>query len=288
MYRYTLFLTSNPYDLCTAKFREKLSLNSSERPRFARLAAFGVASYGRGVGRLPPLAAWVAERRCRQLLYKRLAVAAALRTLPVIPNFRRSPLKMGPRVSREPSPRGGGDIAEADSGTHLEGHQPTSTRRAGWAGCPIPGFQAHPPRERHSIREPHSQTVSRLSALRARCHYGGHFLCFPKSLPGFQELTRDDLNLVSLGARAPSCAVAGAPCPRASPISGGPQPGSTGKQSGFQCLGILLLLRENITKFVRPRARYPSRIQGLTCTEARSSRTFLGLVDGGGGPVLVD
>jgi hypothetical protein len=35
-----------------------------------------------------------------RLQYQRLAVAAALRTLPVAPNSRHSPLKMGPRGSR--------------------------------------------------------------------------------------------------------------------------------------------------------------------------------------------
>jgi hypothetical protein len=35
-----------------------------------------------------------------RLQYKRLAVAAALRTLPVVPNSRNSPLKMGPRGTR--------------------------------------------------------------------------------------------------------------------------------------------------------------------------------------------
>ena len=55
VYRYAFFLTTSPYVFWIAKFREKLSEKSSERPRFAQLAAFGVASYGRGVGRLPPL-----------------------------------------------------------------------------------------------------------------------------------------------------------------------------------------------------------------------------------------
>ena len=58
---------------------------------------------------------------------------------------------------------------------------------------------------------------------------------------------------------------------------------ATGKQSGFQLLGILLLLRDNTTKLVRPRAQFNSRIHGLKCTKARRSGTFLGLVDRGGG-----
>jgi len=58
---------------------------------------------------------------------------------------------------------------------------------------------------------------------------------------------------------------------------------ATGKQSGFQLLGILLLLRENTTKLVRPRARFNPRIHDLKCTKARRSGTFLGLVDRGGG-----
>jgi len=58
---------------------------------------------------------------------------------------------------------------------------------------------------------------------------------------------------------------------------------ATGKQSGFQLLGILLLLRENATKLVRPRARFKSTIHGLKCTKERRSGTFLGLVDRGGG-----
>jgi hypothetical protein len=77
---------------------------------------------------------------------------------------------------------------------------------------------------------------------------------------------------VSLEACAQPCAVSGAPCPRAWPISGAPLPGSTGKQSRFQLLGILLFLRENITKFVRPRARFTSGIHGLKCTDASRSR----------------
>jgi hypothetical protein len=58
---------------------------------------------------------------------------------------------------------------------------------------------------------------------------------------------------------------------------------ATGKQSGFQLLGILLLLREITTKLVRPWARFNSRIHGLKCTEERKSVIFLGLVDRGGG-----
>jgi len=55
VHRNAFFLTTSPYIFWTAKFRKKLSENSSERPRFAQLAAFGVASYRRGVGRRPPL-----------------------------------------------------------------------------------------------------------------------------------------------------------------------------------------------------------------------------------------
>jgi len=62
---------------------------------------------------------------------------------------------------------------------------------------------------------------------------------------------------------------------------------ATGKQSGFQLLGILLLLQDNTTKLVRPRARFNSRIHGLKCTKARRSGTFLGLVDRGGGSCVV-
>jgi len=58
---------------------------------------------------------------------------------------------------------------------------------------------------------------------------------------------------------------------------------ATGKQSGFQLLGILLLLRENTAKLVRPRARFNPSIHGLKFTKARQSGTFLGLVDRGGG-----
>jgi hypothetical protein len=88
---------------------------------------------------------------------------------------------------------------------------------------------------------------------------------------------------VTLEARASSCSISGAPCPRAWPISGAPQTDATGKQSGFQLLGLLLLLRENTTKLVRPWARFNSRIHGLKYTNARRSGTFLGLVDRGGG-----
>jgi len=55
VYRYALFLTTNSYVFWIAKFRKKLSENSSERARVAQLAAFCVTSYGRVVGRLPPL-----------------------------------------------------------------------------------------------------------------------------------------------------------------------------------------------------------------------------------------
>ena len=50
------------------------------------------------------------------------------------------------------------------------------------------------PRARHTIHEPHCQTVSPLPVLRARCHYGELFLCFPRSLHRFTELTLDDVN----------------------------------------------------------------------------------------------
>jgi hypothetical protein len=43
------------------------------------------------------------------------------------------------------------------------------------------------------------------------------------------------------------------------------------------------LLQETISKFVRPRVRFNSRIHGLKCTDARRCRTVLGLVDRGGG-----
>ena len=55
VYRYAFFLTTNSYVFWIAKFRKKLPENSSERARFAQLAAFCVTSYGRVVGRLPPL-----------------------------------------------------------------------------------------------------------------------------------------------------------------------------------------------------------------------------------------
>jgi hypothetical protein len=55
VYRYTLFLTTNPYVFWFAKFVKSCPEKSSARPRFAQRAAFGVASYGRGVGRLPPV-----------------------------------------------------------------------------------------------------------------------------------------------------------------------------------------------------------------------------------------
>jgi len=224
-----------------------------------------------------------------RLQYKRIAVAAALRTLLVIPNSRHSPLKMGPRGST-------GALAvrrwryHAGRRRHAPRGAPTSAYTPRGRGClPVSGFQAHSPRARRTIREPQSQTVSPLPALRARCHSSGRFVCFLKSLHRFADLTHDDVNQVSLEARAPSCAVSGAPWPRAWPISAAPQPGSTGKDSGFQLLGILLLLRETITKLVRPctgSSQFKnSRIRGLNCTEARRSRTFSGLVDRGGGPV---
>jgi len=53
VYRNAFFLTT--YVFWIAKFRETLSEKARKRPRFAQLAAFGVASYGLGVGRLPPL-----------------------------------------------------------------------------------------------------------------------------------------------------------------------------------------------------------------------------------------
>jgi len=193
VYRYTLFMTTHEYVFWIANFREQLSENSSERPRFAQVAAFGVASYGRGIGRLPAIFRGGAGSSSR-LQHKRLAVAAALRTLPVIPNSRHSPLKMSPRVPEAPSPRGGGDIREADASTHLEGYQTTRTRSAGVDGCPFPASKPIPPRARFTIREPHSQTVSSLPALRAQCHYCGHFLCFPTSLQGSKEIIRDDVN----------------------------------------------------------------------------------------------
>ena len=92
---------------------------------------------------------------------------------------------------------------------------------------------------------------------------------------------------MTLEARASPCAIPGAPCPRGWPISGAPQTDATGKQSGFQLLEILLLLRENKSKLVRPRARFKSGIRGLNCEKARRSGTFLGLVDRGGGPVEI-
>ena len=92
---------------------------------------------------------------------------------------------------------------------------------------------------------------------------------------------------MTLEARASLCAISGAPYPRAWPISGAPQTDATGKQSGFQLLGILLLLRENTTKLVRPRARFDSGFRGLKCTKARRSGFFLGLVDRGGGSCIV-
>jgi hypothetical protein len=174
----------------------------------------------------------------------------------MIPNSRHSPLKMAHGVPEAPSPRGGGDITQADTGTHLEGHRPTRTRHAGGAGCPSPASPK-------PIPPVHDARFANLTVKQS-----ARFpLCGPDAITvaiscAFQRVCRvprnDDVNQVFLEARAPSSAVSGAPCPRAWAISGAPQTGRTGKQPGFQFLGILLLLRENITKFVRPRARFNS------------------------------
>ena len=63
----------------------------------------------------------VAVGRSSRLQYKRLAVAAALRTLPVISIPAIPHSKWAHGVPEAPSPHGGGEITEADAGTHLEG-----------------------------------------------------------------------------------------------------------------------------------------------------------------------
>ena len=129
-----------------------------------------------------------------RLQYDWLAVAAALRTLPVIPNSRHSPLKMGPRGSRGAlaAPRW---CYHAGRRRHEPRGAPTNAytpRGRGW--LPVSGVQALSPRAHARFANPTAKHSARFPLYGPDAITAAGFLCFPMSLHGFKELTRDDVN----------------------------------------------------------------------------------------------
>ena len=100
VYRYTLFLTTNPYDFWIAKFREKCprKARSDRASRNLRRSAWRVTGGG-SVGSLP----WVSERGCREFQPARVQAASRGCRIAYIarePQFPPFPTQMSPRGSR--------------------------------------------------------------------------------------------------------------------------------------------------------------------------------------------
>ena len=102
-----------------------------------------------------------------RLQYQRLAVAAALRTLLVVPHFPQFPTQNGP-TGYPRGPRRSAVVISRRQTPALTSRGTNQRVRAAREGlAAISGFQAHSPRAQFNIREPHRQTVGPFPALRA-------------------------------------------------------------------------------------------------------------------------